>query len=178
MFSNSKVTFSHQPSATPLLCISLPPFTPTLLSFLHIYPFTLILVSALILFTLICFDFSPFPLLYVNLKLQVLWSACMMWASAKWWIFFPFIPHLFLPVVFLIFCWLVWLRVWTCLFIQVSANKHDIFFLLCVAKSLDLEALVLIMSGRGTEHQNAQTRKIFSCLLWCRDFFGTVNKLE
>jgi hypothetical protein len=29
--------------------------------------------------------------------------------------------------VFLIFCWLVWLRVWIYLFIQVSANKHDIF---------------------------------------------------
>jgi hypothetical protein len=74
--------------------------------------------------------------------------------------------------VFLIFCSLVWLRVWTYLFIQVSANKHDIFFLLCIAKSLDLEALVLIMGGRDTEHQNAQTRKIFSCLLRCRDFLG------
>jgi len=39
------------------------------------------------------------------------------------------------------------------------------FLLLCVAEALDLEALVLIVVGRGTEHQNAQTRKIFSCLL-------------
>jgi hypothetical protein len=51
------------------------------------------------------------------------------------------------------------------LFIQVSANKYDIFSLLYVAEALDLEALVLIVVGRGTEHQNAQTRKIFSCLL-------------
>jgi hypothetical protein len=36
-------------------------------------------------------------------------------------------------------------------------------FLLCIAEAL--EALVLIVGGRGTEHQNAQTRKIFSCLL-------------
>jgi hypothetical protein len=43
--------------------------------------------------------------------------------------------------VFIIFCWLVWLRVWTYLFIQVSANKHDIFSLLCVAEALDLEVL-------------------------------------
>jgi len=55
------------------------------------------------------------------------------------------------------------------LFIQVSANKHDIFSLLCVAEALDLKALVLIVGGRGTEHQNAQTRKIFSCLLRRRD---------
>jgi len=55
------------------------------------------------------------------------------------------------------------------LFIQVSTNKHDSFSLLCVAEVLDLEALVLIVSGRGTEHQNAQTRKIFSCLLRRRD---------
>jgi hypothetical protein len=50
--------------------------------------------------------------------------------------------------------------------------------LLCVAEVLDLEALVLIMGGWGTEHQNVQIRKIFSCLLRRRDFFGTVNKLE
>ena len=55
------------------------------------------------------------------------------------------------------------------LFIQVSANKHDIFSLLCVAEALDLETLVLIVGGRGTEHQNAQTRKIFNCLLRRRD---------
>jgi len=133
----------------------------------------------LISFTHLCFDFSPLPLLSVNLKLQALWGACMMWASAKWWIFFSFhSPLFFSPVVCLIFCWLVWLRVWTYLFIQVLANKHDIFSLLCVAKVLDLEALVLIMGGRSTEHQNAQTRKIFSCLLRRRDFFRTVNKLE
>ncbi|KAJ6869532.1 hypothetical protein NC651_034309 [Populus alba x Populus x berolinensis] len=28
-----------------------------------------------------------------------------------------------------------------------------------------LEVLVLIVGGRGTKHQNAQTRKIFSCLI-------------
>ncbi|KAJ6907402.1 hypothetical protein NC651_017953 [Populus alba x Populus x berolinensis] len=72
----------------------------------------------------------------------------------------------------------VWMRVWTYLFIQVSINKHDIFSLLCVAEALDLKALVLIVGGRGTKHQNTQTKKIFSCLLQCRDFFGTVNKLE
>jgi hypothetical protein len=55
------------------------------------------------------------------------------------------------------------------LFIQVSANKHDIFSFLCVAEALDLEALVLIVGGRGTKHQNAQIRKIFSCLLRRRD---------
>jgi hypothetical protein len=38
------------------------------------------------------------------------------------------------------------------LFIQVSANKYDIFSLLCVAEALDLEALVLIVGGRSTEH--------------------------
>ena len=35
--------------------------------------------------------------------------------------------------------------------------------LLCIAEAL--EALVLIVGGQGTEHQNAQTRQIFSCLL-------------
>jgi hypothetical protein len=50
--------------------------------------------------------------------------------------------------------------------------------LLCVAETLDLDALVLIVDGWGTEHQNAQTMKIFSCLFRHRDFFGTVNKLE
>jgi hypothetical protein len=65
------------------------------------------------------------------------------------------------------------------IFVHTSfTNKHDIFFLLCVAEALDLEALILIVAGWGTEHQNAQTRKIFSCLLRRRDFFGTVNKLE
>jgi len=84
----------------------------------------------------------------------------------KWWIFFPFISPFFFPVVFLIFCWLEWLRVWTYLFIQVSAIHYiqivetDMTSLLCVAEAL--EALVII----------------FSCLLWHRDFFGTVNKLE
>ncbi|KAJ6971038.1 hypothetical protein NC653_035341 [Populus alba x Populus x berolinensis] len=28
-----------------------------------------------------------------------------------------------------------------------------------------LEVLVLIVGDRGTEHQNAQTRKIFSCFI-------------
>jgi hypothetical protein len=51
-------------------------------------------------------------------------------------------------------------------FIQVSTNKHDIFSLLYVAEALDLEALILIV---GAEHQNAQIRKIFSCLLRRRD---------
>ena len=55
------------------------------------------------------------------------------------------------------------------LFIQVSANKHDIFSLLCIAEALDLEALVLIVDGQDIEHQNVQTRKIFSCLLQRRD---------
>jgi len=96
--------------------------------------------------------------------------------------FFSFHSSFFSPVVFLIFCWLEWLRVWTYLFIQVSAVHYiqivetDMTSLLCVAEAL--EALVLIVGGRGTEHQNAQTRKIFSCLLRRRDFFGTVNKLE
>ena len=35
------------------------------------------------------------------------------------------------------------------LFIQVSANKHDIFSLLCVAEGLDLKAFVLIVGGRN-----------------------------
>ena len=59
MFYNPKVTFSHQPSATPLLCIFLLPFIPTLLSFLHISPFNLILVSVFIFLPLLsslCFD--------------------------------------------------------------------------------------------------------------------------
>ena len=37
--------------------------------------------------------------------------------------------------------------------------------LLCIAEALDLEALVLIVGDWSIEHQNAQTRKIFSCLL-------------
>jgi hypothetical protein len=41
--------------------------------------------------------------------------------------------------------------------------ETDMTSLLCIAEAL--EALVLIVGGRGTEHQNAQTRKIFSCLL-------------
>jgi hypothetical protein len=46
--------------------------------------------------------------------------------------------------------------------------------LLCITEAL--EALVLIVDGLGTEHQNALTRKIFSCLdLW---IFGIVKKLE
>jgi hypothetical protein len=84
--------------------------------------------------------------------------------------------------VFLIFCRLEWLRVWTYLFIQVSAIHYiqiietDTTSLLCVAEAL--KALVLIVDGGGIEHQNAQIRKIFSCLLCRRDFLGTVNKLE
>jgi len=35
------------------------------------------------------------------------------------------------------------------LFIQVSANKHDIFSLLCVAEALDLEALVFNCGRSG-----------------------------
>jgi len=94
----------------------------------------------------------------------------------KWWIFFPFIPPLFSPVVFLIFCWLEWLRVWTYLFIQVSAIHYiqivetDMTSLLCVAEAL--EALVLIVGGRGTEHQNAQTMKIFSSFFNVGIFLG------
>jgi len=90
-----------------------------------------------------------------------------MWVSAKLWIFFPFIPSFFFLLYFLSFaCVAAGLDN---LIIQVSANKYDIFSLLCVAEALDLEALVLIVGGRGTEHQNAQTRKIFSCLLRRRD---------
>ena len=90
----------------------------------------------------------------------------MIWVSAKLWVFFPFIPPLFFPCYLLLACVAASLDN---LFIQVSTNKHDIFYLLCVAEALDLEALVLIVGGRGTEHQNAQTRKIFSCLLRRRD---------
>jgi len=90
----------------------------------------------------------------------------MIWVSAKLWIFFPFIPPFFFPCYLLLACVAAGLDN---LFIQVSANKHDIFSLLCVAEALDLEALVLIVDGQGTEHQNAQTRKIFSCLLRRRD---------
>jgi hypothetical protein len=35
------------------------------------------------------------------------------------------------------------------LFIQVSANKHDIFSLLCVAEAFDLEALVFNCGQSG-----------------------------
>ena len=69
MFSNPKVTFT-------------PPPLPLLSAYLS-SPFTLCISH---------FLFSPLPLLSVNLKLQALWGACMMWASVKWWIFFPFIP--------------------------------------------------------------------------------------
>ena len=86
----------------------------------------------------------------------------MMWVSAKLWIFFPFISNFFFPCYLLQACVAAGLNN---LFIQVSANKHDIFSLLCVAEVLDLEAFVLIVDGQGSEHQNAQTRKIFSCLL-------------
>ena len=120
---------------------------------------------------------SPFPLLFVNLKLQALWDACMMWASVKWWIFFSFHSPFFFPCVsyLLLACVAEGLDN---LFIQVSANKHNIFSLLCIAETLDLEALVLIVGGRGIEHQNVQTRKIFSCFLRRMDFFGITNKLE
>ncbi|KAJ6994311.1 hypothetical protein NC653_017209 [Populus alba x Populus x berolinensis] len=91
-----------------------------------------------------------------------------MWASAKWWISPPFIPP-FPPrcVSYLLLACVV--EGLDNLFIQVSANKHDIFSLLCIAKVLDLKAFVLIVGGRGIEHQNTQTRKIFSCLLRRRD---------
>ena len=77
--------------------------------------------------------------------------------------FFSFHSPLFFPCYVLLACVAAGLDNF---FIQVSANKHDIFSLLCVAEALDLEALVLIV---GAEHQNAQTRKIFSCLLRRRD---------
>jgi hypothetical protein len=80
--------------------------------------------------------------------------------------FFSFHSPLFFPCYLLLACVAAGLDN---LFIQVSANKHDIFSFLCVAEALDLEALVLIVGGRGTEHQNAQIRKIFSCLLRRRD---------
>jgi len=90
----------------------------------------------------------------------------MMWVSAKLWIFLPFIPPFFFPCYLLLACVAAGLNN---LFIQVSSNKHDIFSLLCVTEALNLEALVLIVGGRGTEHQNTQTRKIFICLLRRRD---------
>jgi len=34
-------------------------------------------------------------------------------------------------------------------------------YLLCVAEALNLKALVLIVSGQGTKHQNAQKKKDF-----------------
>jgi len=89
-----------------------------------------------------------------------------MWVSAKLWIFFPFISNFFFPCYLLQACVAAGLNN---LFIQVSANKHDIFSLLCIAEALDLEALVLIVDGQDIEHQNVQTRKIFSCLLQRRD---------
>jgi len=63
--------------------------------------------------------------------------------------FFPFIPPPFFPCYLLLACVAAGLDN---LFIQVSANKYDIFSLLCVAEALDLEALVLIVGGRSTEH--------------------------
>jgi hypothetical protein len=74
----------------------------------------------------------------------------MMWVSAKLWIFFPFIPSFFFPYCvsyLLLACVAAGLDN---LFIQVSANKHDIFSLLCIAEALDLEALVVIVGSRGT----------------------------
>jgi len=99
-----------------------------------------------------------------------------MWASVKWWIFFPFIPPLSPLLCFLSFAGLCgWGFGHICSYKFQPTNMTS---LLCIAEALDLEALVLIVGDRSTEHQNAQTRKIFSCLLWRRDFFGTVNKLE
>jgi len=97
-----------------------------------------------------------------------------MWVSGGF--FFLSFLLFFSPVVFLIFYWLEWLRVRTYLFIQVSAIHYiqivetDMTSLLCVAEAL--EALVLIVGGRGTEHQNAQTRKIFSSFFDVGIFLG------
>jgi len=153
MFSNPKVTFT-------------PPPLPLLSAYLS-SPFTLCISH---------FLFSPLPLLSVNLKLQALWGACMMWASVKWWIFFPFIPPLSPLLCLLSFVGLCgWGFGHICSYKFQPTNMTS---LLCIAEALDLEALVLIVGDWSIEHQNAQTRKIFSCLLWRKDFFGTVNKLE
>jgi hypothetical protein len=102
-----------------------------------------------------------------------------MWASVKLWIFFPFIPSFFLSycVSYLLLACVA--EGLDNLFIQVLANKHDIFSLLCVAESLNLKALVLIVGSRSTRHQNAQTRKIFSCLFQYRDwgYFGDCEQV-
>lgn len=70
----------------------------------------------------------------------------MIWVSAKLWIFFPFIPPFFFPCYLLLACVAAGLDN---LFIQFSANKHDIFSLLCVAEALDLEALVFNCGRSG-----------------------------
>jgi hypothetical protein len=53
----------------------------------------------------------------------------MMWVSAKLWIFFPFIPPLFFPVVFLIFCLC---GCWFGQFIHTSLSKQTwhLFFIM------------------------------------------------
>ena len=104
MFSNPKVTFTPPP--LPLLSTYLSP------------PFTLYISHFLF--------FSP---LFTLCKPKVTGFMGCMHDVGKCQVvdFFPFHSPPFPPVVFLIFCWLVWLRVWTYLFIQVSANKHDIF---------------------------------------------------
>jgi len=104
MFSNPKVTFTPPP--LPLLSAYLsPPFTFCISHFLFFSP--------------------PFTLC----KPKVTGFMGCMHDVGKCQVvdFFPFHSSPFPPVVFLIFCWLVWLRVWTYLFIQVLANKHDIF---------------------------------------------------
>ena len=70
----------------------------------------------------------------------------MMWASAQWWIFFfsfpPFFPYC---ISYLL---LAYVAEGLDIFVHTSfTNKHDIFFLLCVAEALDLEALILIVAG-------------------------------
>jgi hypothetical protein len=100
----------------------------------------------------------------------------------KWWIFFPFIPPISPCCVsyLLLACVVEGLDIFVHtsfshpLYIQIV--ETDMTSLLCVVEAL--EAVVLIVGGRGTEHQNAQTRKIFSCLLQRKDFFRIVNKLE
>jgi hypothetical protein len=153
MFSNPKVTFTPPP--LPLLSAYLsPPFTLCISHFLF---------------------FSP-PLTLCKPKVTGFMGCMHDVGKCQVVDFFPFHSPLSPLLCFLSFaCLCGWGFGHICSYKFQPTNMTS---LLCVAEALDLEALVLIVGNRSIEHQNAQTRKIFSCLLWRRDFFGTVNKSE
>ena len=149
MFSNPKLS----PYLPFPLCISLP---------LPAYLFPFPLISAYLSFTL-C---KPKVIGFMGYMHDV--GKCQVVD------FFSFhSPFFFFLVVFLIF-W--WLRVWTYLFIQVSANQHYFFSLLCV--SFGFGGSYFNRGRFGHRASKCPNKKDFSLPSSMQGFFWDVNKFE